>query len=663
MHGERYPSGSLLNGGIDMAEKYSVRLEEYDKARKLAQRQYRTSIVAGAYPYLPALDDLLPYVDIVSENDLGTVEVPLDMIVGTKTAGRQSAFASNFMPLLAPHTEFGGKWMALYNAQLEEGIRDPIKAYEFLNKFYVQEGNKRVSVLKFVGAASISAKVTRLVPKRSDTKENRIYYEFMDFYRIAEINEIWFSKEGSFFRFAQMTGFGTDRPWTAEERLEVKSAYARFRSVFEDRGGKRLSVTPGDAMLVYLEIFGMDHLRMISDGTLREEIGRIWNEIQLVGEENAVALVEEPEKNKDKGTNLLDFFIPAPTPKLKIAFISTKTPETSNWTYSHELGRLYVEQVFKDQVTTTHIDNVNTNAETLGAIEMAIAAGNTVIFTTAAQMVTASLKEAVLHPEIKILNCSVNTSYKSIRTYYGRMYEAKFLIGAIAATQSEQDDLGYLADYPIYGMVANINAFALGARMINPRARVHLEWSTIKDRDPIAAFKDKGITFVSGKDSITPIEENRQFGLFQKKEGGKIENLASPIWHWGKYYEKIIRQILNGAWESGLAKEERALNYWWGMSAEVIDVVYANKTPEGTKHLITLLKNAICRGEFHPFEGILTDQEGIVRCADGEILSPEQIVTMDWLAENVVGRIPLPEELTDEAKEVVQIHGTRKDGD
>ena len=100
VHGERYPSGSLLNGGIDMAEKYSVRLEEYDKARKLAQRQYRTSIVAGAYPYLPALDDLLPYVDIVSENDLGTVEVPLDMIVGTKTAGRQSAFASNFMPLL-----------------------------------------------------------------------------------------------------------------------------------------------------------------------------------------------------------------------------------------------------------------------------------------------------------------------------------------------------------------------------------------------------------------------------------------------------------------------------------------------------------------------------------------------------------------------------------
>ncbi len=645
-----------------MAEKYTLRLEEYEKARKAAQRKYRACIVEGTYPYLPALDDMLPYVDIVAENDLGIVEIPLDLIVGTKTAGRQSAFASNFMPMLNPRSEFGGKWMNLYNAQLEEGIRDPIVAFEFLNKFYVQEGNKRVSVLKFVKAASIVAHVTRLVPRRSDTKENKIYYEFMDFYRIAEMNDIFFSKEGSFARFAQLTGFGTEKPWDSEKRTLIKGLYARFQAAFDDRGGQRLAITPGDALLIYLEIFGMDHLLNVSDVELKAELGKTWDEIQLASQKKAVALVEEPEKNKDKSSNLLDFFIPAAPSKLKIAFISAKTPETSNWTYSHELGRLHVEQVFGGQVITTRIDNVNTGTEALEAIEIAIAAGNNVIFTTAPQMVTAGLKAAVLHPDVKILNCSVNTSYKSIRTYYGRMYEAKFLIGAIAATQSEGDDLGYLADYPIYGMVANINAFALGARMINPRARIHLEWSTIKGHDPMEALNEKGITFISGKDSITPIEGNRQFGLY-KKDGNTVENLASPIWHWGKYYEKIIRQILSGAWSSGLAKKEQALNYWWGMSAEVIDVVYANRTPEGTKHLITLLKNAICRGEFHPFEGVLKAQDGRITCAEGQILTPEEIVTMDWLADNVEGRIPLTEELTDEAKEVVRIHGTRKEVD
>ena len=59
------------------------------------------------------------------------------------------------MPLLDEQTEFSAKWSAVYTYQLEQGIDDPIIAYEYLNKFYVLEGNKRVSVLKYVKADSI----------------------------------------------------------------------------------------------------------------------------------------------------------------------------------------------------------------------------------------------------------------------------------------------------------------------------------------------------------------------------------------------------------------------------------------------------------------------------------------------------------------------------
>lgn len=37
--------------------------------------------------------------------------------------------------------------------------------------------------------------------------------------------------------------------------------------------------------------------------------------------------------------------------------------------------------------------------------------------------------------------------------------------------------------------------------------------------------------------------------------------------------------------------------------------------------------------------------------------SPEEIVTMDWLAENVVGYIPAMEELVEKAKPVVSTQG------
>ena len=77
--------------------------------------------------------------------------------MGTKTKGRTEAFAGNFMPLLGEKTEFGAKWARVYDYQIEEGIHDPILAYEFMNRYYVQEGNKRVSVLKYVNAYSVPA--------------------------------------------------------------------------------------------------------------------------------------------------------------------------------------------------------------------------------------------------------------------------------------------------------------------------------------------------------------------------------------------------------------------------------------------------------------------------------------------------------------------------
>ena len=58
----------------------------------------------------------------------GLIEIPIDRIVGTKTAGRTKAFASNFMPLLDEYSEFAGKWNHLYEAPYQRGDREPIIA-------------------------------------------------------------------------------------------------------------------------------------------------------------------------------------------------------------------------------------------------------------------------------------------------------------------------------------------------------------------------------------------------------------------------------------------------------------------------------------------------------------------------------------------------------
>ena len=87
------------------------------------------------------------------------------------------------------------------------------------------------------------------------------------------------------------------------------------------------------------------------------------------------------------------------------------------------------------------------------------------------------------------------------------------------------------------------------------------------------------------------------------------------------------------------------------------DVIHSQNLPIGTRRLIRLLKDNITRGEFNPFSGVLYSQDGMVQSDPNKALSPEEIITMDWLAENVVGSIPTRKELTDQAKPVTQQSG------
>ena len=218
-------------------------LEDYKNALKSGQRAYRACVARGQSPYLAVLDDILVNVNIVAQEPLGLVEIPAESIVGTKTSGRHTAFAPNFMPLLEPDTEFAGKWSNLCDAHLEEGIHTPIIAYEFLNKFYVQEGNKRVSVLKYFDAVRIAGTVTRLVPERNDSLENRIYYEFLDFYKLSKVNDVHFSRLGGYAKLQTLVCKASGESWTDDDRLSFSAFYTMFRQQFLALGGGGLNLT------------------------------------------------------------------------------------------------------------------------------------------------------------------------------------------------------------------------------------------------------------------------------------------------------------------------------------------------------------------------------------------------------------------------------------
>ena len=127
-------------------------IQQYEAALKLGQKYYHDAIRRSHYPYPLVLDEILDEHTVAGRAELGIINIPSDLIIGTKSAGRTAALAGNFMPLLNASSEFAGKWITLCEAHLsDEGIRDPIECFEYLGRFYIQEGNKRASVLMSFG--------------------------------------------------------------------------------------------------------------------------------------------------------------------------------------------------------------------------------------------------------------------------------------------------------------------------------------------------------------------------------------------------------------------------------------------------------------------------------------------------------------------------------
>lgn len=632
--------------------------ETYIQARKLGLKEVKIRTARHEDPYLPSLEELLPHMSTLNEADLGSIRIDIDQIVGTRSTARRDAFSASFYPLLEEGSEFSAKWGALAASHLKEGIRDAIVAVEYLNRFYVVEGHKRVSVLRFFGAATVRAEVKRLIPPRTDEPEIAVYYEFLDFYRVTRVNYVQFNRLGAYPAMLRLLCGDDLTPWDEDRRRSFFSDVMRFRKVFA-ASPLGSALTQDEALMRYLEIFGPAALGGRSLNELKNDLNVIVPELKSMSNESEPVLVTDPADGQPR--SIISRIVHPSVKTLRAAFLHDKDPDNSYWTYAHDQGRLAAQEALGERVETESRFNM-LEADFDATIRELAEKGTDMVFSTTPRLLPLTLSAAAAYPNIKFLNCSLNVSHPILRCYYARMYEAKFLTGVIAGALSEENRIGYVCDYPIYSMPASINAFALGVRMVNPRARVLLEWSTVQGTDIDERFANYGVTAISGQESLLRDERSLRTGLFLCL-GDRPVNVASSFWNWGALYQKIISSVLDGSWGelNSTSDAGQTINYWYGLSAGVVDVRVGEKVPAETARLIALLRKSVADGSFRPFDGPIYDQTGELRIAEGEILTPHQILMMDWLVENVDGEIPTPEQLTPPARELVKIQGIHKE--
>lgn len=339
---------------------------------------------------------------------------------------------------------------------------------------------------------------------------------------------------------------------------------------------------------------------------------------------------------------------PTPTPKppaekLKAAFVYVAPIGDLGWTWAHEQGRLMVEEELG--IETAYIENVPEGPDAERVIRDFATKGYDIIFATSFGFMDPMFTVAEEFPEQYFEHCSGYKTADNMATYFGRMYQPRFLSGLVAGKATEADKIGYVAAFPIPEVIRGINAFTLGVRAANPEATVHVVWTQtwfdpVKEKEAAVALLDEGCDVIAQhQDTTEPQKAAQEQGAVSIGYDSDMAQfvgdtvLTSPIWNWGPYYVRRIKAVMDGTWKTH--------QYWGGMKDGIVDLApLSPQVPNEVKALVEEWKQKILSGEWDVFTGPIKDNAGELRVSEGQVMTDEEKLGFDWLVEGVVGTIP-----------------------
>ena len=618
-------------------------LQEYDRALRRGRREYSTLTAKGERGILVVLDELTQENRILAYVKQPSREISMSSIKGTYTSGRARSFSAGFMPLHDVDTEFASKWTALCAIHTTEGLRDPIQVYEYLWNYYVIEGNKRVSVLKYFGAPSVRAEITRMIPQLDPGDPNTAtYYAFLRYDRKGLFKNIRLSDPRR-YEILAATELSLLGQLSGEEREDINfnSMFLRFEIAYADAGS---SLSLGDAFLEYLKVYGF----IINDpfSLVTERIHNLKPQLEL-----AENLDKEP-------TLLLDVQEEGPGPGLISRLFSTKRTANvlfayeegrteTNWTGAHEKGRQEMQEALGNDVQSSILDDLTPdNAYDLISRE---AKDKDLLIVTSSRLAAAALRFSLENPSCLTLVYSRARQDSRLNTYYGRYYEPVFLCGVAAGLATETGMVSYITPQ-VSGVrhTSDINAFALGVKSVRPTAEVYLVMKEVTPFDPGTCELGIRQSVSLGCDiALTPDypglsmegtpESSFSYLLRLHGLGAPSDYLAAPAWDWGRYYTEIVRSYLNNSLEFLRLIERKdepsVTGFWWGLASGVLEFRSTDFLHPIANNLLQYMRSSIQLGRFKPFRGPITDDQGIERVAPQSALRPYDILSMTWLAD------------------------------
>ena len=326
--------------------------------------------------------------------------------------------------------------------------------------------------------------------------------------------------------------------------------------------------------------------------------------------------------------------------KTKVAMIMNGTKDDHSWGQSHYEAIL---KTAKDlNLDILFRENIPADKSAEEVMEGLIAAGVKIFVLNSFQFGPYIREVASKHRDVKFFHASGVQTYPNVATFFGRIYQMRYLSGIIAGMQSKTGKVGYVAAFDIPEVVRGINAFALGVKKANPEANVIVRWTKSWEDDSICAMATRALLANDSIDVITIHTDSREpmriaDSLGKWIIGYNLDNadfypdhfLTAPIWRWEKFYTPHILQALK--------KKFVGKSYLGDINSGIIDLApfSSHVTPDAIE-LVTSEREKIQKGTFDVFYGPIEDNTGTVRINEGESMSDNDILNhFNWFVNGV----------------------------
>ncbi|TXH63056.1 MAG: BMP family ABC transporter substrate-binding protein [Burkholderiaceae bacterium] len=260
------------------------------------------------------------------------------------------------------------------------------------------------------------------------------------------------------------------------------------------------------------------------------------------------------------------------------------------------------------------------------------------------------LKMAEKYPKVRFAHCggmwTEGKHPKNTGSYFGYIDECQFLAGVVAGYTSKTKKLGFIAAKPIPQVLRNINAFTMGARMVDPSITTRViftgEWSMpVKEAEASTSLIDQGVDVLTCHvDSPKVIMETAEKrGVFCSGYHASQAALApkgyltGAEWDWATPYAAQIKAAQSGAPMPNFLRGGLKDGY-------VKMSPYGAAVGAPAKAKADEIKAAMMKGGYVIFKAGLKDNKGAVVVSKNLDQFDPELEKMNYLVEGVVGSIP-----------------------